>query len=206
MGPKYPVLPYGMDPDCLEARVAFHLRRLDFTSEQRPQGIKFTTWRDYFRARTKISANEVVFIAQKIHADPQELTRALTPEEHDAYMFYQNAHMHHLHVASRLQYTSKEMGWGGKQTLAEWASITPAMFSYLIHQQTKSRGRPACLQYQQAQGIAEHLKPEGGPWFVFDGAASPMPQQSKTFLSPTELPVHSPLTQTMYKKTRTPER
>ncbi|MFZ2586988.1 MAG: hypothetical protein WAZ18_02520 [Alphaproteobacteria bacterium] len=206
MGPKYPVLPYGMDPDCLEARVAFHLRRLGFATSRKPQNISVDYWSNYLTARTDLTLRDATFIANQLGVDTHELSRDLTSEEREVYIFYQNAHVHYKHTSHALANLNKTMGRGSQKRLAAWAGVSITFFNFLVKPNTPSRPTPKYLQYQHAQGIAENLHLEGGPWFVFDGAASPMPQQSKTFLSPTELPVHSPLTQTMYKKTRTPER
>lgn len=164
------ILPVGMSLDSLEARVALNLRKL---------GMKEPALHDIRMARVTLNTGAVNRLAQQIGVHEDELLRPLSDSERDEVAFYQAADMHVDHVAEQLRELAGRMGRGSQKRMAEAAGISKPLMNYLVNQRKSGFPYKAVMKFKYAQGIAETFGLEGDAWFVFDGAASPLPQKAK---------------------------
>lgn len=88
--PLWPVLDEGQDPDSLEARVAFHLHRLDLVGEplRRCAFVPIRHVGDVTSARSPLTSRDVLELAKRLGIDDGELSRPLTEAENEEWAFY----------------------------------------------------------------------------------------------------------------------
>lgn len=188
MANTLPIIPYGTHGNSLEARMAFHIRRLGlYHNDKKPSAIKSNYFYSIKRASIPLKPQDVTFLTAQFQVKESELTRDLTPTELDEFHFYQAARTHVDRISENLKSLATLHGYGAQRKMAKAAGISRPLLNYIILQYNSSIGRATYLKKPYAQGIAEAFELECGAWTFFDGCASPMKGMGTTGLTAAEL-------------------
>ncbi len=158
----WPLLADGQDPESLEARVAYHMRRLGIGwRDVRSTGLmKRDEIADLAQGRLALSEAVVLELAKRLHLPPSELSRPLLDTEAEAWTFYRTSACHRLHVWQRAQASWERAGLSLRLASAVMA-LKPSHVSHAL----MNPDRRLVMSYEAATRLAAALKIEAGARF-----------------------------------------
>ncbi len=161
---RWPLLADGQDPESLEARVAYHLRRL---------GIR---WRDVratalmprdeiaelVQGRLSLSQALVLELATRLHLPLSELSRPLLHLEAEAWAFYRSSARDRLHVWQRAQASWERAGLSLRLASAVMG-LKPSQVTHAL----MDPERRLVMSHEAASRLASAVGIEAGaPFFI----------------------------------------
>ncbi len=164
----------GQDPESLEARVAYHLRRL---------GIR---WRDVratglmprdelanvVQGRLALSEALVHQLANRLGVQPNELLRPLLEEEVKAWTFYRTSARHRLYVWQRARAIWERAGLS-----LRLAAAVMELRPYQLTHALLNPERRLVMSYEAASRLAAALEIESGVQFFIANVDLALPPE-----------------------------
>lgn len=164
----WPLLADTQCPDSSEARLAYHLHRLNLSSNAicEQGAIPRSIARHLRQARRPLTDAELIEIAVKLAIHPRELSRKLRPPERNAWDFYRVS-ARHVPQAWSTALGTAEMHGIPLRAVASAARIHSADLSRIIAGTSLS---PA-MTWPMASRIARLLPQRHTPWRFLEGLA-----------------------------------
>lgn len=158
---RWPLLLDAQDPNLLEARVAYHLRRLRIRwRDVRASGLlPRDDLADLVQGRLSLSEEMVFELAKRLSVPPADLSRPLTEYEAESWRFYRTSARHRLHVWQRAQ-----MSWERAGLSLRLAAAVMGLKPYRVAHALTDPERRFIMTYEDASRLAVALE-------VRDGAA-----------------------------------
>jgi len=156
---KWPLLADGQDPTALEARLAFHLHRLNLTGEPLRQALngKAKLATALTQGRASVSHGFISELASALNLASDELTRPLIEDETRAWSFYRSSAANKAAVWSN----ALEIAKGNNLTLRALARAIGMKHTHLVH---AAAGAPQkVFTFQHAELLAALTDPPVAP-------------------------------------------
>lgn len=159
---RWPLLAHGQDPASLEARVAYHLRRLGIAwrAVRETRLLPRDELADLVQGRLRLSEPIVRELATHLGVALAELSRDLTVSESDAWSFYRESVRHRMYVWQRAR-AIWERGGLSLRLAAAVMELRPYQLTHAL----LNPERRLVLSYEAATRLAIALEIEGGAQF-----------------------------------------
>ena len=159
---RWPLLLDAQDPSLLEARVAYHLRRLRIRwRDVRASGLlPRDDLVELVQGRLTLSEEMVSDLARRLGVSPADLSRPLTEHESEGWHFYRTSARHRLHVWRRAQVSWERAGL----SLRLAAAVMDLRPYQVVHALTDPEMR-LVMSYEAASRLAVALGIEDGAGF-----------------------------------------
>lgn len=156
---KWPLLADGQDPSALEARLAFHLHRLNLTGEPLREALngKATLATALTQARASVNHSFISELAAALNVAADELTRPLIDDETREWSFYRTSAGHRNLVWEHVARFGAEHNLS-LNSIADIIGMKAPNLSNAI-----AGKRPDVLTLQQAALLAATQTPPGDP-------------------------------------------
>lgn len=156
---KWPLLADGQDPDALEARLAYHLHRLNLTGEPLREALKGKAYlaTAVSQGRATIGHDFITTLAADLNIASDELTRSLGDEEAHQWSFYRHSAQHRAAVWENANAFMR----ANNISIREAATATGLDFSDLA--KAISGKRPRVLELHQALRLTSFTNPPTDP-------------------------------------------
>lgn len=128
---KWPLLADGQDPSALEARLAFHLHRLNLTGEPLREALneKAKLATALTQARASVNHSFISELAAALNVAADELTRPLIDDETREWSFYRSSAANKVAVWSN----ALEIAKGNNLSLRALARTIGMKHTHLVH-------------------------------------------------------------------------
>lgn len=156
---KWPLLADGQDPSALEARLAFHLHRLNLTGEPLREALngKAKLATALTQARADISPGFISELATTLNIAADELQRDLTEQETREWGFYRTSATHSETVWQNAVATARRHSLS-LRAMAETIGMKQSDLQFAITGQ-----RPRIFELHHARLLLEKTSPSGTP-------------------------------------------
>ena len=154
----------AQDPEALEARVAYHLRRLRIRwRDVRATGLlPRDDLAELVQGRLTLSEGLVFELAKRLDVSSAELSRPLTEQEAVAWAFYRTSARHRLHVWQRAQ-----VCWERAGLSLRLAAAVMNLKPYQVAHALTDPERRLVMSYEAASRLAVALQiDEGASFFI----------------------------------------
>lgn len=164
----------GQDPESLEARAAYHLRRLGIRwRDVRATGLMpRDELADVVQGRLALSEALVHQLANRLGILPNELLRPLLEEEAEAWTFYRTSARHRLYVWQRAR-----ASWERAGLSLRLAAAVMELRPYQLTHALLDPERRLVLSYEAATRLASALAIESGAPFFTATAGLELPPE-----------------------------
>ena len=150
---KWPLLAEGQDPDALEARLAYHLHRLNLTGEPLREALKGKAYlaTALSQGRASIDHDFITELAACLNIAADELLRDPTADEAREWRFYRASAQNQQDVLQRANKLWTEKGLTLRQASAAIGMKHPNVINAI------SGVQPAIFDWQHAQRLADAI-------------------------------------------------
>lgn len=171
---RWPLLADGQDPASLEARVAYHLRRLaiGWRAVRHTRLLPRDELADLVQGRITLSERVVQDLATRLSLPSSELSRPLTAPETEAWSFYRESVRHRLHVWQRAR-----ASWERAGLSLRLAAAVMELRPYQLTHALLDPERRLVMSYEAATRLAAALEIESGAQFFTANTGLALPPE-----------------------------